>query len=767
MKEIDIRALMMGNLISRVDTKGCYEFTDVEEVFGQNIIVRNFNSRVTWNYEKQVNFIESVFMGCEIPLMVFFEISGTSEKYILVDGLNRFITLRKFLHDELLLGSRAIQKLKFLENKKISNLSLEERNYFLNRSLYCLIYSYPQKVLLEEEIDVLAKQLYIRYNSGIPLKKEEIQKADFQEDWVTNKIAEKLQDQDFLNKLQRLSITPKNNIKTYIEKTLMTCRWLITSTYAPLEAFAKSRSDFKAIDDYYVNYTSKVPKEQILEEFCEIIHCLYGLTNQDYWDNYPELHNKYFTMITYWMFFNLIKHKLIHLNTFDWNKYLKAYYEMEAKNNFKRIYWGFYQKFQFVISFLQQEYHIDLSSYIIQIKEIENQNLIYDFADFPTFNFQFNRENYDIAAFMKILASEYIVLRPPYQRHESTDKKAASFLIESSILGVQIPSILLYKHRENGKTVFEVVDGQQRCFSYLAFLNLSYHNIYGEDVISEKQGFSLTGLNVLSDLNGKRLGTTKTSCLLDSYYLEKLKKGKIRVVVIPEDKNPYFSVRDYFTRVNKTINPLRLTSCVYWNAFFDKQIMDFANLIAKKFKKTLLPKTDKEYKATQYVLNLAYFFYYNQTEVKHFSLKSVFIWLNKFEIQKMEFFNHNQEDQIASNRERYLLALKNTEAFLGKIAQFLNCIKKDYSELINNHQRPFTPLRALYYMIFDIHESDLLQHAESIYNIIYQFFHNNDIKGLRADEEIKSLNATCAQLSIYHKRTAQQRAFTERLQKMI
>lgn len=703
-------------------------------------------------------------MGCQIPPMTYLIIPSITKKRLLVDGVNRFFTIRKFLNDELILNSEGIQKLKFLENKKFSDLTDDERKYFLNCPLSGLHYSYSNGNLNELELDAISKQLYIRYNSGIRLKKEEIQKVDFQDDWVTQQLSQKMCEKDFIEKLTKLSITPKTSLKTFKEKTLMTCRWLITSTYAPLQLFAKARSDFKAVDNYYIDYTLEISKKHILEIFLEIIDCLYELTNQKYWNNYPELHNKYFTMITYWLFFNIKQHHLMNLNDFDWNKYLNAYYKMEQNENFKEIYRKYDKKFHFVMDYLQDEYHVDLLPYIVQIKSVEKGNVITDFSDFPTFNFQSSKEDYNISTFLQYLNSSYVVLRPPYQRHESNDRRAASFLIESSILGIQIPNIILYKYKENGKVVFEVVDGQQRSFAYLAFFNQTYYNIYGEKIESEKQGFSLTGLNVLSELNGKCFKTTRKKSLLDEDYVRRIKEGKIRVVIIPEENNPYFSVRDYFTRINKTICPLRKTSCVYWNAFFDKRIMGYAQEIATCFQETILPKKDKEYKAVQYVLNLAYFFYYNQKEIKMFSLNLVFNWLNKFEIQKSKLANANREEEIVILRNAYLLALKKVEAFLGKLESFLNSIQKTYNELINKrYQRPFTALRSIYYMLGEISEADLQQNSDNIYSIITQFFQENDIKGLRNELEIEKVNFICAKLSMYHNRNAEQKKFTERL----
>ena len=87
-----------------------------------------------------------------------------------------------------------------------------------------------------------------------------------------------------------------------------------------------------------------------------------------------------------------------------------------------------------------------------------------------------------------MLKRNSFILRPSYQRREINDKIASSFLLESVLLNLRIPDILIYRHKnEEGNTIFEVVDGQQKCWSLLAFLEQTYTNIYGEEIISEKK----------------------------------------------------------------------------------------------------------------------------------------------------------------------------------------------------------------------------------------------------------------------------------------
>jgi hypothetical protein len=76
-------------------------------------------------------------------------------------------------------------------------------------------------------------------------------------------------------------------------------------------------------------------------------------------------------------------------------------------------------------------------------------------------------------------------LRPFYQRRNRWDKKKQSQLIESFLINIPVPSIILYEKKYN---VYEVMDGQQRINALKEF----YEN-----------RLTLTGLTLWPELNGR------------------------------------------------------------------------------------------------------------------------------------------------------------------------------------------------------------------------------------------------------------------------
>ncbi|OIJ40971.1 DUF262 domain-containing protein [Massilia timonae] len=88
------------------------------------------------------------------------------------------------------------------------------------------------------------------------------------------------------------------------------------------------------------------------------------------------------------------------------------------------------------------------------------------------------------------LRQENIFLQPTFQRRDAWRKLNKSRLIESILLGLPIPQIVLAERQdERGK--FIVLDGKQRLLTLLQF--------YGAAAGSPNNGFALTGMEILKE----------------------------------------------------------------------------------------------------------------------------------------------------------------------------------------------------------------------------------------------------------------------------
>ena len=140
-----------------------------------------------------------------------------------------------------------------------------------------------------------------------------------------------------------------------------------------------------------------------------------------------------------------------------------------------------------------------------------------------------------------------LVLQPDFQRQYVWDSVKASKLIESAILQIPLPIIYLSEEKDGREYV---IDGQQRLTSFFSFV---------EGKFPDDKPFKLTGLNVCSDLNGK-----KFSELTDEIQ-DKIRYYKIRAITFQKDSSEELKF-EIFERLNTgsvQLNDQELRNCLY------------------------------------------------------------------------------------------------------------------------------------------------------------------------------------------------------------
>lgn len=138
-----------------------------------------------------------------------------------------------------------------------------------------------------------------------------------------------------------------------------------------------------------------------------------------------------------------------------------------------------------------------------------------------------------------------ITLDPVFQRRDAWNDKRKSKFIESLILGLPIPQIVLAESRENRGT-FIVIDGKQRLLALWRFAGKSDDPAFAP--------LTLTGLTVREDLNGVAFNDLQTESQLGR-YLSAFENSTIRTVVVrnwQSEKVLYI----IFHRLNTTSVPL-------------------------------------------------------------------------------------------------------------------------------------------------------------------------------------------------------------------
>ncbi|MER5522574.1 DUF262 domain-containing protein [Streptomyces sp. NPDC001761] len=160
-----------------------------------------------------------------------------------------------------------------------------------------------------------------------------------------------------------------------------------------------------------------------------------------------------------------------------------------------------------------------------------------------------------------------IQLNPRFQRRDAWNKPRKSRFIESLILGLPIPQIVLAEDK-NRRGKFIVLDGKQRLLALRQFAAGSSFSASAEE--ENFKGFSLTGLEVREDL---RLVTLKKMESDDSYVddLNSLLNETIRTVVVRRWPNEDF-LNLVFLRLNTgsvKLSPQELRQALHPGLFTD------------------------------------------------------------------------------------------------------------------------------------------------------------------------------------------------------
>lgn len=168
----------------------------------------------------------------------------------------------------------------------------------------------------------------------------------------------------------------------------------------------------------------------------------------------------------------------------------------------------------------------------------------------------------------KQLEKGNIDLNPSFQRRDAWSEKEKSKLIESLMLGLPVPPIILAESK-NKKNSYIVIDGKQRLLSIRRF----YSNVTEKDFkeLKEKNVFKqlkLKGLEILTDLNGK---TYEQIGIEGTDYITNLDNQSIRTIVIKNWPDEAF-LYTVFLRLNtgsKKLSPQELRQALKPGPFLE------------------------------------------------------------------------------------------------------------------------------------------------------------------------------------------------------
>lgn len=734
MKEIDLRSLLNNNL-------ECEDHNISPSSLGNdktiNLIDRPFENEKRWSKVEKINYIESVFLNCSLQPIIRFK---NNNHTIIVDGYNRYSTITDFYNDNLILEDKGLNQLKFLKNKKFSDLTSDEKNFFnKNACIKVLDYSckniYTGKTYLEEdeELEVL-KYLYTIYNSGIKLEIEEIQKAQFYDDYITEKLRNKInEDEEFLNILEKLKLYNGKRKRNKLENILLNCRLLISSTYSNIYNFSYTPDIQTRIEENYLPNIYNFNKKNIYEDFILNINQIYNsLIATQKWEKYPILHCKPFIEATYWLISVIRKDNLINPLDFDFMNYLEYFGRQEEENKNFDIYYAHYsknifKKYYTVAQYFEKKYTIDLSKYFKNdLEKNSSDKLISSMEELYKRDFNFTPEKVKISNILKDLQESSYNIRPYYQRKEIMNTNLSSKIIESLLLGIRIPYILMCDKFISNDYVTEVVDGQQRLLSIISFLSSPFMNENNELEYSNKNGYSLKNLRILSELNNMSYQKNKNKKQLPEKYTNQILNSDLYIYKTKNLDISNNNMIDYFVRLNKKTNLIKENSFRMFNLTADKRIIKFCMNSSDEFINSVLPKNNKHGKPYIITLRLGYLIYNNCTEVNYsnYSNYKVARWLNDFNIFKTENIYSNCE-KIDILRIKYYKSFNEVKKFYMKVLNFLQKCNKTLDELVHANsmsQIPLSDYYHLYCLLLNVREDILINKNEKIYSIINSYF---------------------------------------------
>lgn len=154
-----------------------------------------------------------------------------------------------------------------------------------------------------------------------------------------------------------------------------------------------------------------------------------------------------------------------------------------------------------------------------------------------------------------------IDLNPKFQRRNAWSQLNKSRFIESLILGLPIPQIILAENKE-AKGSYIVIDGKQRLLTIRSF--------FADELNDEFTNFKLKGLNILTQLNGKTFNDIQNGSV-NFTILNQLLNQSIRTTVIKNWPNEDF-LFTVFLRLNTgsaKLSPQELRQALHPGYFID------------------------------------------------------------------------------------------------------------------------------------------------------------------------------------------------------
>ena len=742
----------------KIETK----VVSIDSVFNDETKVKKtqyappYQRNYVWDGEKATYFLESILIGTEIPPLIFFRSKGRAE---IIDGRQRYETILRFLRGDLRLSKAGLKKLDVLSIDKKTFGSLPEilKNDFLDTKLRTIDFSFHSREgLTRADEDSVKQEIFKRYNSGItPLKAIEIDKAIYFDDDLNSFFKEKLKEAAFHDQFNRLFKYEEKKDDVSLKKI----RQLLVLHKIPIKYYSKAKQ--KITDKYYDLLSARITSDQfdkLFESFKRKLDLLDEV--RKIVDSEENPYNRLISEVLIWAFsiledndielpqkgslelLGLSRHIMNHIGVF---KIDRSSFSNQIVN-----------RYGVIADYMEEVYNVNKYLYIETGNNIRQINREMSKAkENETTNYQELRINkpepstYTIDDICRQMSRQRFLVRPPYQREEVINKRKSSEIIESLLLGIKLPPIFIFKNKDG---ISEVIDGQQRILSILAFLGRGYLNEKGEMVKSNKDSFSLQLRDgILKDLQGKHFNQ------LDEELQEKITNFDLWVIEINERNNPDFEPLDLFIRLNNKPYPIKDDTFEMWNSYIDRGLIDtikssYKNCSGWFFMRKMSNRMDNENNYTV----LSYFNYLDQnqqdaTEKGPIDIYKIADRINfrlrsKGEISKI-LENAEKKDAFVDTVNHFEFSfINNLKTLLSDDDVSDKALSKNLDEMmgVENNKRTQQSFYALWYFLKGLDSESILNNRKEIRRQIRELYGSMS-SGITVDDFKKKVESFRAQ----------------------
>ena len=562
-----------------------------------------YQRNYVWDDSKASYFIESILLGTEIPPLIFFDEAKKTE---VIDGRQRFETIKRFMEGEFSLSKNGLTTLVELAKMNIESLRVKMPTIyeaFLDAKVriigFKLVNNPPSDPIL---IDKIKKEIFGRYNSGItPLKKAEIDNAVYNSDKLSTY---------FKNHFKKDASTLKNigslflrqiggEAETNIESAMQFVRKSLVIHKFPIKTYAGGKSRTELISKFYeFTFSELEDPDQIYKNYLLKLSLLSSLRKS--LQNEGVVPNRLFFECLLWAV-NVIEQEGVNVEDIDENKLLLGVRELCIEKgeifDLTDSHYGkeTVKRYEAMSKLFEEIYKISFSPYIrteesprelLSKINPSEQNYKKELEKLETLRItKPDPSRNTIEDLLRMMKRNRFLVRPSYQRSEVINLAKSSAIIESILLGIMLPAIFIYKRMDG---VSEVIDGQQRLLTILGFIGEKYLDENNNFAYSKNHQFKLRNPKILRKLKGSKFSE------INENLRDKILEFDLFVVEIEERLNPEFDPVDLFIRLNDKPFPIRENSFEMWNSWADKDVIDQIKIKFNANKEWLyIKKTDK------------------------------------------------------------------------------------------------------------------------------------------------------------------------------